>query len=426
MSCKRILSVVLVFVFLLGLCGCAGKEKQISEDIEEEVPIPMILTVDPSTGNRNEEEVVEAFNQAYAGSYRVEVEWIMETEEEYRKNLKRLNVTDALPAVITDLRMLPSYYQMMIQEKRIEDLSSYIYNDKEWKEIIEPAVLEACSEPDGSIYLAPLSTAAFSCSGVFWNEQLFEKAGISEFPQTWEAFWDVCGKLKAHGIAPLALHTEGTAWAPMLFATAELADSDEGREFMKELFPDSYQNKCGLQLAATLKRLFSYTTDDAMHVDFDVAYTNFVSGKAAMVPNGYWMIDQIPEEFEEHVRFSPFPGNKLISSPETFGWALVSGYSEEVKEGAVEFFKFRTRFNKGEKEKFLEGRNLEMNQMMRDYIDAYKGEPQIVPNYQVKWNSVLQEETLGEYLPKLIAGEITEKEFTYIEDESIWQYEDEL
>lgn len=170
MSCKRILSVALVFVFLLGLCGCAGKEKQISEDIEEEVPIPMILTVDPSTGNRNEEEVVEAFNQAYAGSYRVEVEWIMETEEEYRKNLKRLNVTDALPAVITDLRMLPSYYQMMIQEKRIEDLSSYIYNDKEWKEIIEPAVLEACSEPDGSIYLAPLSTAAFSCSGVFWNE----------------------------------------------------------------------------------------------------------------------------------------------------------------------------------------------------------------------------------------------------------------
>ena len=29
----------------------------------------------------------------------------METEEEYRKNLKRMNVTDELPAIITDLRI---------------------------------------------------------------------------------------------------------------------------------------------------------------------------------------------------------------------------------------------------------------------------------------------------------------------------------
>lgn len=56
-----------------------------------------------------------------------------------------------------------------------------------------------------------------------------------------------------------------------------------------------------------------------------------------MIPNGYWMIDQLPEEWKEKVRFSAFPGNKLIASPETFGWAVVSTYSEEVKEGAVEF-----------------------------------------------------------------------------------------
>lgn len=33
------------------------------------------------------------------------------TEEEYRKNLKRLNVTDELPAVIYDVRTLPSFYR---------------------------------------------------------------------------------------------------------------------------------------------------------------------------------------------------------------------------------------------------------------------------------------------------------------------------
>lgn len=412
-------------LLLMGLAGCAGNEKKKSSGEKEGIAIPMILTVDPSAGTKNEEEVVKAFNLEYKGTYRVAVDWIMETEEEYRKNLKRLNVTGGLPAVITDLRMLPSYYQMMMQEERIEDLSSYIYEDEEWMESIEPAVLDACSEPDGSVYLAPLSTAAFSCSGVFWNEELFRQAGIREFPQTWEEFWNCCEKLKAHGITPLALHTEGTAWAPMLFATAELAASPEGAEFMKELFPQSYQNQYGIQLATTLKQLFTYTTEDAIHVDFDVAHNNFVSGRAAMISNGYWMIDQIPEEFAENVRFSAFPGNQLISSPETFGWAVVSDYEDEVKEGAIEFLKFRTLFNQEEKERFWEEAEGK-NQMMKDYINAYDGKPKIVPNYQVKWNSVLQEETLGECLPKLVNGEMSVEEFVRMEDESIRRYEDEL
>ena len=75
-----------------------------------------------------------------------------------------------------------------------------------------------------------------------------------------------------------------------------------------------------------------------------------------MVPNGYWMIDQIPDGWEQCVRFSSFPGNTLVSSPETFGWALTSGCSEEVKEGALAFFKFRTEFNLLEKETMFQWR----------------------------------------------------------------------
>ncbi len=419
---RRLLAVVSVFAVLST--GCARETEETPAE-EQEVTIPMILTVDSSTGIKNEEKLVEAFNEAYEGVWQVEVDWIMETEEEYRQNLKRQNVTDTLPAVITDLRMLPSFYHMMIQDERIEDLSAWINEDEEWKAMIEPAVLEACSEEDGSIYLAPLSTAAFSCSGVFWNEELFAAAGISSFPKTWEEFWECCETLEAHGITPLALHTEGTAWAPMLFATAELAQSEEGATFMKELYPDSYQNACGIQLAETLKRLFEYTTEDALYTDFDVSYENFFSGKAAMIPNGYWMMDQIPEEWTGKVRFSPFPGNKLISSPETFGWAVVSGYSEEVKEGAVEFLKFRTKLNLEEKEELFSSSAEELIPAEQDYIKAYQENPQIVPNYQVKWNSILQEEVLGEALPLLAAGEISPEEFTELEDESIQRFEEE-
>lgn len=422
---SRLFQSVICIAVILGIAGCGVNERKDEARTSEAVKIPITLIVDSSTGQKNEEKVVEGFNQAFEGIYEADVEWVMETEKEYRQNLKRQNVTDELPAIITDIRMLPSFYQKMIADERIEDLSPYINEDKEWKEMIEPVVLKGCTEPDGKIYLAPLSTAAFSCSGIYWNQELFLQAGIERFPETWEEFWLCCDKLQAHGITPLALHTGGTAWAPMLLATAELADTEQGARFMQELYPDSYRNENGRHLAETLKKLFSYTTEDAMHNDFDVSYNHFFSGEAAMIPNGYWMMDQIPEGWEGKVRFSAFPGNKLISSPETFGWSIVSGYSSEVKDAAAAFLKFRTELDLEEKEEFFSRDEGKLIQAERDYMLAYQNDPQIVPNYQVKWNSILQEETLDTALPALVAGQISLEDFLALADESIRQFEEE-
>lgn len=420
----RLQAAAAALLLAVTAAGCSEKNVQ-APGGEEEVSIPVVLIVDSSTGIRNEENVIQEFNRIYDGKWQADVEWIMETEEEYRRNLKRQNVTDTLPAVITDVRMLPAFYYMMIQDGRIEELSDYIYTDEEWKSMIEPSVLESCSEEDGSIYLGPISTAAFSCSGMFWNEELFARAGIESFPEIWEEFWKCCEQLESCGITPLALHTEGTAWAPMLIATAEAASSEEGAEFMEEFYPETYQNNSGLRIAQTLQRLFSYTTEDALYADFDVSYENFFSGRAAMIPNGYWMMDQIPEEWQDKVRFSAFPENKMISSPETFGWAIVSGYSEEVKEGAAALLKLRTRLNMEQREELFTRDPEEMIPAERDYIAAYKNGPQLVPNYQVKWNSILQEETLGEILPDLAQGKMTPEEFTEKEDESIRKFLEE-
>lgn len=144
-----------------------------------------------------------------------------------------------------------------------------------------------------------------------------------------------------------------------------------------------------------------------------------------MIPNGYWMIEQIPEDWEEKVRFSAFPGNKMVSSPETFGWAVVDTYSEEVKEGAVEFLKFRTLYNRQEKENLLATGGAGSTKALQDYLKAYTGGPQIVPNYQTKWNSIFQEETLGEYLPELVTGKISVEDFLKAADFSIKEYESE-
>lgn len=209
---RKIQAAAAALLVAVTAAGCQKASPETTEE-PEEISFPVVLIVDSSTGIKNEETLINTFNEMYEGTWHADVEWIMETEEEYRQNLKRQNVTDTLPTVITDLRMLPAFYYMMIQDERIEELSPCLLEDEEWMAMIEPSVLESCSEEDGSIYLSPISTAAFSCSGIYWNEELFAQAGIEEFPDTWEEFWDCCEKLKSHGITPLALHTEGTAWA---------------------------------------------------------------------------------------------------------------------------------------------------------------------------------------------------------------------
>ena len=421
---RKIQAAAAALLVAVTAAGCQKASPETTEE-PEEISFPVVLIVDSSTGIKNEETLINTFNEMYEGTWHADVEWIMETEEEYRQNLKRQNVTDTLPTVITDLRMLPAFYYMMIQDERIEELSPYLLEDEEWMAMIEPSVLESCSEVDGSIYLSPISTAAFSCSGIYWNEELFAQAGIEEFPDTWEEFWDCCEKLKSHGITPLALHTEGTAWAPMLIATAEAASTEEGATFMQQFYPQTYQNASGLRIAKTLQKLFSYTTENALYSDFDVSYENFFSGQAAMIPNGYWMMDQIPEEWQDKVRFSAFPENRLISSPETFGWAIVSSYTDEQKEAAAALLKLRTKLNLEQKEELFVKDLSEMIPAERDYIAVYKTNPELVPNYQVKWNSILQEETLGEILPDLAKGKITPEEFTAREDESIQKFQEE-
>ena len=96
-----------------------------------------------------------------------------------------------------------------------------------------------------------------------------------------------------------------------------------------------------------------------------------------------------------------------------------------MKKGAVEVLKFRTKLNKEQKEELLNSRTRQEGTLLDDYLKAYTGNPQIVPNYQVKWNSLLQEDVLGECLAELAQGKITEQEFTQAEDESIRQFEEE-
>ncbi len=82
--CRRLFQILICVTMVLGLAGCGGSDTKKDAGIEEAVKIPITLIVDSSTGKKNEERVVEEFNKEFQGVYEADVEWIMETENEYR------------------------------------------------------------------------------------------------------------------------------------------------------------------------------------------------------------------------------------------------------------------------------------------------------------------------------------------------------
>lgn len=414
----------------LGICLTAGlmvgcRQSDRDQDRQDEtVEIPVIFQVDPASSYKSNEELVEAFNREYEGRYRIRVQWMFDTTSAYRSQIRLLNATDELPAVLTDVGFSPAFLQLLEESGRLEDLAPMLAEDGMWRGWMDEDVLVPCYEEDGSLYMMPISSNCFSCSGIFYNKELFERAGIREFPESWEEFWECCERLEQAGIMPLALHTDGTGWATMLLATAYIGGSPEGQAFLNERLPESYDG-FGVQMGEVIRKAFSYASMDVINHDFDAAYEHYIKEEAAMLPNGYWMLNQLDEGLAEKTGFAPFPGNVLVVSPQMSGWSVAAGYPQEVKDGAAELLRFRARSSRVQADEFLNEQKIPFGSLEADYLAAVKNSPGMISNYQIQWNPILQEEVLPDAIGKLAKGEIDETEFERLLNESVKRFDQE-
>ena len=403
--CLRLLLAVVVLLFGLMASGCHSHTAPPGGS-SEAVVIPALFLVNPETGIADNKDFVEDFNKAYAGTYRIEVEWMTETVEGYRARLKQLNAQDKLPALITDVGMDEDFYRLLVDNGRLVDLSAYM--DEEWKAMIDADVLEDCTGEDGSIYMSPIVSPIYSYSGIIYNRELLARAGYSAPPKDWESFFQCLDDLKENQVTPLALHGGGTFWSPMLLSTAYCGRSGSGARFLREQFPQDYDNASMRELLFCLDKIYDYTYPDALSIDYSAAQTRFLDGGAAMLMNGYWIFESMDEVEQEKYGFASFPGQLLIASPKMTAWAATTGYDSDVTEGTIALLRYRVECSKVNSEEFLQS---EGSAIMQDYKAAVSGMRRIMPNYQLMWEQGIQNEFFNEYIPMLVNDEIGAEEF---------------
>ncbi|MFH8252680.1 ABC transporter substrate-binding protein [Microbacterium sp. B2969] len=76
---------------------------------------------------------------------------------------------------------------------------------------------------DDTRYAALVTTPAVE--GVYYNKEVFEKAGITELPKNWDEFVELGRTLKTQGVTPFFDFGGGTPWATQWWVQVQLADA---------------------------------------------------------------------------------------------------------------------------------------------------------------------------------------------------------
>ena len=426
---KRLTALTLAALMTAGcLSGCGGGGQTTDEGASTESTGSEIVINYPTfqcgvnTASPVVDQLIEEFNAEYAGKYRIQKEDVPGDANYVDKIKVQLGTGDLPPVVYGGGYNL---LDLALAKDVVVDLTPYVEADPEWKALYSDVALTTNSR-DGKIYA---SSSEGSLVGYFYNKDLFEKAGIAEPAKTWDEFWQQCDKLKAAGITPLALDTADSAWVTSLWAGAMIATSgDEGYEFMKQMNPIDYNNQPTIDAFTNVQKMLQeYTTLDAIGGKYEHAANNFLSGQAAMIANGPWMIGDFSDEtkttadFADKVGVAIFPGNFVYDAP-IQGYFVTKQDDPALEEAAVEMVKFFTSAHAQQVALEVQGMvpassTVEITEtakqnypLLVEFLDLAEGATVRTDNLQATMYPNLLD-VVSQDLPLLASGEMTPTEF---------------
>lgn len=349
---KRVISMLLTAAMVTGLavgCGNSGSEKEAEKSESGAIVLDMYhsWSTDSERGAALD-KLIQDFNKENEGKIEVKVT-VNPDFPAYQEKVKTMISTDTTPDIF-HYNFNPNDLSRQ-QSGKLMDFSDYM--DDEWKDRFSEGDLENLTI-DGQITSIPFEKAG---AVFYYNKELFEQAGISEFPKTWDEMLEACKKLEAAGITPFSLYTADDAWYTCNLFTY-LAASCAGVETLnKGGSIDTAEMKMA---AAKLREFWDYTTGDAIGANYSVAMNNFASGKTAMTIDGPWLIGSLGE-IQDKISIAKAPSfgdgkvaEAYVVTDAQTPWAAAKTDDKDKEEAIVKFMKFITS-EESVKELTLEG-----------------------------------------------------------------------
>jgi len=212
------------------LAACGGSddtEKQRADSPRGEIVItceacPTKPTDDPF--QRYRKELTDAFNAKYRGRYRIQPKpYTPADDADSAQHYERAAATGTLPDLFTDQATV---IRSVARSGKLIDFADALGEDG-WKDTFQPDVFASLTDDADHVWGVPEQRDAI---GIYYNKALFKKAGMTEFPATWDGLAAACGPLKSAGAIPFAMDGD---WVTQLMWANYLGTQPGGAEFLR-------------------------------------------------------------------------------------------------------------------------------------------------------------------------------------------------
>jgi multiple sugar transport system substrate-binding protein len=258
------------------------------------------LNVNVSARGNQRSTWQDAFDKFKKANPDVDLKVTYITEEAYKVQMGGWLATDPPDVVSWHDGERMAYYA---QRGLLEDLSSD-WAKNGWSQ--QYASVKEASTYKGKQYAAPLGYDAY---GFFYRKDLFEKAGIKSEPKTWDEFLEANKKLKAIGVAPIAVAARDSWTLAAWFDYLNLRIN--GNAFHQKLMAGEipYTDPRVKKVYTTWRTLIDNHDyiDNALSYDLDSIAPFLVNGKAAMMLMGTFFSASFPPSIKDQIGFFRFP-----------------------------------------------------------------------------------------------------------------------
>lgn len=248
--------------------------------------------------------------------------------------------------------VLKTNWQRWAVKGYLEDLSSVYSADiqgKKFSDKLQPGIVNY-GKINGKEWIVPWTDGS---TGIVYNAKMFKENGWS-VPKTVNELYDLLPKIKAKGIAPFVWGGKVMAYwdFPTIGWWAQYEGAAGIETYKKMASPDVYHQEGRLKALEVFEKLIKDPTNSLTgcsgmdHIQSQMA---FVQGKAAMIPNGAWIENEIkssmPAGFEMKMMQLPaIDGAKdpLVNNTMAGDFAIVPAKAAN-KELAKKFLEFMAR-----------------------------------------------------------------------------------
>lgn len=172
-----------------------------------------------------------------------------------------------------------------------------------WRDTFEPTILKL-GQKDGHQYVLPYF---FSLWGWWYDPNVFAAHGW-QVPATYDELLALCEKIKAAGIAPITFQGKFGYYMiqGMLLPWAQSIGGMKVVDDIQNLVPGAWKNPAVLKAAQMIRELRDkeYLDKTAVGLTHTESQTQFITGKAAMIPCGTWLDSEMKKSMPPNAKMA--------------------------------------------------------------------------------------------------------------------------